>query len=220
MSNPRTAVIGPVCLLREGIGSALRRSGFRLLLEVSDLRILTRELWSLAETCSLFVVLSQETSAASTRGLIETLRRRVPGGTILVLCDDVAHDASELLKAGAVGCLPSTAKPDALIEALQALTHCTPRSEATGEASAEVGISRREWEVLEALSLGESNKHIGRRLGISDATVKAHIRLILKKTGCGNRTQAVLWALARRDVAGAVDDTRSTRAAASSARVE
>ena len=220
MSNPRTAVIGPLCLLREGIGSALRRSGFKLLLEVSDLRILTRELWSLAETCSLFVILSQDTSAASTRGVIETLRRRVPTGMILVLCEDVAHDASDLLKAGAVGCLPSTAKPDALIEALHALTNCHPRTAPVGETTTEVGISRREWDVLEALSLGESNKHIGRRLGISDATVKAHLRLILKKTGCGNRTQAVLWALSRRDVASAIEENRSKRAASSSARVE
>lgn len=210
MRSVRTAVFGPSCLLREGVESTLRRSGFKLLLEVSDYRIVTTELWLLVDTCSLYVVLSQD-AGAYTRDVIATLRRRVPDSTILVLCEDVPRKMSEYLEAGVAMCLASTIEPDKLIEVLRALTDGVSMGGTEFVAPAEAAISRREWEVLKALSKGESNKHIARRLGISDATVKAHIRLILKKTGCGNRTQAVLWALAHRDIVTPGYDRRGDR---------
>lgn len=56
-------------------------------------------------------------------------------------------------------------------------------------------LSEREKSVLERLLKGESNKHIARALLISEATVKIHVRTLLKKIGAENRTQAAVWAL-------------------------
>jgi two-component system nitrate/nitrite response regulator NarL len=55
-------------------------------------------------------------------------------------------------------------------------------------------LSNREQTILELLMQGGSNKHIARQLNIADATVKVHIKGILRKLGVSNRTQAALWA--------------------------
>ena len=41
---------------------------------------------------------------------------------------------------------------------------------------------------------GHANKAIGRTCDVSEATVKAHMKSILRKIGAGNRTQAAIWA--------------------------
>ena len=41
---------------------------------------------------------------------------------------------------------------------------------------------------------GAPNKVIARKLNLSEATVKVHVKAILKKIGASNRTQAALWA--------------------------
>ena len=54
------------------------------------------------------------------------------------------------------------------------------------------GFTQREVEILQHLQLGGSNKLIARALGISEFTVKIHIRNILRKLNASNRTQAAL----------------------------
>jgi DNA-binding CsgD family transcriptional regulator len=60
----------------------------------------------------------------------------------------------------------------------------------TNGASSPV-LSRRETEVYELLAAGRTNKEIARALFISDATVKVHVRHILRKLGARTRTEAV-----------------------------
>jgi DNA-binding NarL/FixJ family response regulator len=55
--------------------------------------------------------------------------------------------------------------------------------------------SPREAEILRCLVLGCSNKVIARQLGIVEATVKVHLKAVLRKTRTGNRTQAAIWAV-------------------------
>lgn len=55
-------------------------------------------------------------------------------------------------------------------------------------------LSSRENEVVQCLVLGESNKGIARRLDITESTVKGHLKIILRKLGVRNRTQAALVA--------------------------
>jgi DNA-binding NarL/FixJ family response regulator len=56
------------------------------------------------------------------------------------------------------------------------------------------GLSAREWEVLELVATGSSNREIGEKLFISQNTVANHVRAILQKTGCANRTEAATYA--------------------------
>ena len=56
-------------------------------------------------------------------------------------------------------------------------------------------LSKREETILVGLCSGNSNKTIANALGISDATVKVHLRTTFRKIGVTNRTQAAMWAL-------------------------
>jgi two-component system, NarL family, nitrate/nitrite response regulator NarL len=58
-----------------------------------------------------------------------------------------------------------------------------------------VRLSQRERQVLICLAQGKSNKVISRLCGIAEATVKAHLKAILRKTNAHNRTQAAIWAI-------------------------
>lgn len=55
-------------------------------------------------------------------------------------------------------------------------------------------FSHREVAILTSLRDGKSNKDIAKELGISDATVKVHLRSVYQKMNARNRTQAALWA--------------------------
>jgi two-component system, NarL family, nitrate/nitrite response regulator NarL len=55
-------------------------------------------------------------------------------------------------------------------------------------------LSGREAQILHFLTQGASNKLIARDLGVAEATVKVHIKAILRKVKVANRTQAAMWA--------------------------
>lgn len=55
-------------------------------------------------------------------------------------------------------------------------------------------LTRREIEVLQLLSTGQTNKAIARKLGITDHTVKFHVNAIMTKLGAQSRTDAVIRA--------------------------
>lgn len=56
-------------------------------------------------------------------------------------------------------------------------------------------MTNRQREVLSLLCHGEPNKTIARKLGMTEATVKVHVRQIMRKLGATNRTQAALCAV-------------------------
>jgi DNA-binding CsgD family transcriptional regulator len=56
------------------------------------------------------------------------------------------------------------------------------------------GLSPREVQILREVARGGSNREIGATLFISEHTVANHIRSILQKTGCANRTEAASYA--------------------------
>jgi two-component system, NarL family, nitrate/nitrite response regulator NarL len=55
-------------------------------------------------------------------------------------------------------------------------------------------LSARETQILNCLREGAPNKAIARRLEVTEATVKVHVKAIMRKIGVANRTQAAMWA--------------------------
>jgi len=55
-------------------------------------------------------------------------------------------------------------------------------------------LTSREVEILNWLREGTPNKVIARKLNLTEATVKVHVKTILRKIGAENRTQAAIWA--------------------------
>jgi two-component system, NarL family, nitrate/nitrite response regulator NarL len=77
--------------------------------------------------------------------------------------------------------------------------------------SAGTQLSPREKEIISYLVAGHSNKAIARQLGITEATVKVHLKSVQRKIRVDNRTQAAIWALTN------LPELDPTRAASSSA---
>ena len=58
-----------------------------------------------------------------------------------------------------------------------------------------VDLTNREMQVLRHVSMGLSNREVGKSLGISVETVKEHVQNILRKLNVNDRTQAAVWAV-------------------------
>ena len=107
------------------------------------------------------------------------------------------------LDAGAVGYVLKDAEPDELASAIRAAARgespLDPKAARTVLAARRQPgpvelLTEREREVLQMVGKGMPNKHISRRLGISEKTVKAHLTSIFRTLGVTDRTQAALWA--------------------------
>ena len=140
-------------------------------------------------------------------GDLERLRQAYPAARLVVLADRVTIDGlRDALGAGIDGLLAKSVSPEALVQSLQ-LVMMGERVYPTNLASllAEVGaaapqgsprgLSPREQEILQLLVTGASNKLIAIRLGIAEATVKVHLKTLLRKIDVNNRTQAAIWAM-------------------------
>ena len=106
-----------------------------------------------------------------------------------------------------------TALPSAGLPIAPVVTNAEARNGAfDGSFSIRVrhGLSEREEQILRDLVKGLSNKIIARKLDIAEATVKVHLKSILRKIRVANRTQAAIWALEN----GYGADSPASRAAA------
>jgi len=66
-----------------------------------------------------------------------------------------------------------------------------PPNEINTKKISELDISKREYEVLKAISEGLSNKEIGEKLFVSESTIKTHVSNLLVKLDAKRRTQAI-----------------------------
>ena len=121
------------------------------------------------------------------------------------------RDLVESLRSGAQGYLLKDMEPDQLVLALRDIvagkTVVAPDlapvlarvvqgdSIIPAEESPFAKLTPRENEILSLLAEGQSNKVIARNLGISDGTVKLHVKSILRKLGIHSRVEAAVLAV-------------------------
>lgn len=137
------------------------------------------------------------------------IRERHPGAKIVMLTMlDQEGYVYEAVKAGATGYMLKNTSSDDLVHAIQtvnegkALLHPDATAQLLKEfvtladnKAKDYGLSGREMEVLEQLSLGNTNKEIAKTLWISEQTVKTHVAHIFGKLGTSDRTETVATAL-------------------------
>jgi two-component system nitrate/nitrite response regulator NarL len=70
-----------------------------------------------------------------------------------------------------------------------------PRASVGFDSSHAPRLSARERCIVRCLAEGDSNKAIARKIAIAEATVKVHVKAILRKIRVQNRTQAAIWAI-------------------------
>ena len=155
---------------------------------------------------------------------VQHLRRECPGSQIVVLGHRSGDDELfAALQAGVAAHVLDNARPSELVRSIRAAANGEYLIDeavaarpvvarrvleafwdtsllgevATGDlaTSAFAPLSAREAEILEAIAQGLSNKAVGARLSIREATVKSHVTSILRKLAVNGRTQAVLYAL-------------------------
>ena len=66
-----------------------------------------------------------------------------------------------------------------------------PPKKIDAERIQELGLSKREYEVLRGIASGLSNKEIGEKLFLSESTIKTHVSNLFSKLDAKRRTQAV-----------------------------
>ncbi|MFE3738298.1 response regulator [Streptomyces sp. NPDC059134] len=199
----------------------LIRAGIRMILtsaddidvvaEASDGRQAVEEARSTAVDVALMDIQMPVMDGLSALG---ELRRTAPDVRVLILT--TFGERENVLRAlghGGVGFLLKDSAPDELIQAVRAAAagnaylspaatrHVVDALAAPGAATRADkarervdGLTAREREVLALLGEGLSNADAGRRLHMSEATVKTYVSRILTKLGCENRVQAALLA--------------------------
>ena len=104
-------------------------------------------------------------------------------------------NGSTAMAAGGVQNGPLATKQHALTERQATPNLPLPSVHADGLSDRAVKLSDREAEILQCLVNGASNKAIARDLHIAEATVKVHLKGLLRKMRLQNRTQAAIWAV-------------------------
>lgn len=141
---------------------------------------------------------------------IETLRQLKASGVrarcVMLTVSDDERDVLDAMKAGADGYLLKDMEPEDLCARIKQsvggnvvldasvaglLAHALNAPPAASHSD----LTEREREILGLLADGRSNKEIARELGISDATVKVHIKHLLRKLNMKSRLEAAVWAL-------------------------
>ena len=112
------------------------------------------------------------------------------------------EDIHQAMEAGASGFLVKGLPQEMLVSAVRCVHGGgrylpPPMSRTLATRTPDSNLSAREREVLALVSKGKSNKEIAADLGISEATVKCHVSVILARLKVSDRTQAVMMALQR-----------------------
>jgi two-component system nitrate/nitrite response regulator NarL len=144
--------------------------------------------------------------------VLQKLKEKEPGIPVVMLTtSNEETDLIKSLRSGAQGYLLKDMEPDELVSALrdikngrnvvaQDLTDALARmvqgdSSVDDEEGPFSDLTPREMEILCLLAEGQSNKLIARNLGISDGTVKLHVKAILRKLGIHSRVEAAVIAV-------------------------
>jgi two-component system, NarL family, nitrate/nitrite response regulator NarL len=207
MQQVNVLTIDPSRLCREGLRRVLAGSEFAIVAEADSIAGMPA---NLSTTIDLIIVDPGKPNAESLAALT-ALRTRLPTTRIVVLSADLeAGDAARFLEAGADGCLQKETAVEMLqlyfglvmvgekVVSGQFTMHClrmaaAPVSSVSGDVQFD-GLTGRQREIVQHLVDGASNKVIANRLGITEATVKVHLKTIMKKTRAANRTQVAMWA--------------------------
>ena len=228
-----TVLVGKNSLRREGLTRILRAENFRILASVSSADDLLSCKVQRCHLLFLIVHTSDDFDVAIEQ--IELFRDRHPNGRIAVVADHYRlSELISAFRAGATGYFVDVMSCDAFIKSIELvmmgetvfppaflsfaldaegshLDKAEPRDDTPLTIDApDDGIAKqlspREITILRCLIEGDSNKRIARKIDIAEATVKVHIKAILRKIRVHNRTQAAIWGMNNRSLARSPND--------------
>ena len=140
-------------------------------------------------------------------GLVYLCKRYPSVPVVIISANEDPVVIKRALEHGAAGFIPKSSSIDTITQAISSIlmgeiwAPALTRSDLPGNNSSETELAERmakltpqQFKVLMMMSQGLLNKQIAYDLGVSEATIKAHVTAIMGKLGVSNRTQAVLAA--------------------------
>lgn len=208
--NLRVIIIDDHTLFREGLEGLLTRREIDVIASVGD----GEEGIRLAQELNPDIVLL-DMRMPEINGLGVLSRLNESGMTMpisMLTTSTEERDLVEALRNGAKGYLLKDMEPDSLVVALRDIVNGktvvaptlapvlakvvqgnSPNNDDTESPFED--LTPRETEILALLAEGQSNKVIARNLGISDGTVKLHVKAILRKLNVHSRVEAAVLAV-------------------------
>ncbi|MDC7745792.1 MULTISPECIES: response regulator [Rhizobium] len=201
MTSITIGVVDDHPLFREGVTRSLSEiTGFAVVGEGAS----SDDAGMIASTSRPDIMLLDVSMPGGGLSAIGNVLTRSPTTKVLMLT--VSEEVDTLLAAlqqGAMGYVLKGVGSRGLAEAIQTVLsgsrYISPtmstkvmESSLQGGASEKNSLTPREREVMDLVSQGLSNKHIGLRLNLQEKTVKHHMTQILSKLGVSNRTEAAL----------------------------
>ena len=134
--------------------------------------------------------------------ILRTVTREIPCTRIVLLAASLSdREIDAAIAGGAFGVMLKEAAPEALIDCVRSVAadhKWLPRLEDEAAdrarqrceevARLDDALTQREREVMRLVSGGLSNKQVGRKLNVTEGTVKVHLSSIYEKLGVNNRT--------------------------------
>lgn len=212
MSNDENfslVLLGQNTLVREGLRRILVDGGFTL--ESSSASVAT--LSEAAHGLSPQLVVLDWTKTDDIELALAEIRTIYPDAHMVVLTDEFSYEAMvKVFNAAADGYIVKRLGCDSLVTSLRLVAmgeKVMPSQLASQLAEVMLShslsvtktadlaelLSDRELETMRYLLGGNPNKVIASHLDVSEATVKVHVKSILRKLGVRNRTQAAIWAV-------------------------
>lgn len=206
MAAAKVLLIDPDRLFRMGVVGLLAESGFEVIGEGSAASEVLDRLSSAVKP----EIVLLGVRGGGVEEAVSSLRTGYPGARIVVLADAVDSTLlREAFAAGTDGCLTKDTSPAALAQwmrlavmgqkvfpsGMMSVLQGVGQAEDPRETVGGRRLSIREMQVLRCLLNGHSNKMIANHLSITEATVKVHLKSLLRKINASNRTQAAIWAM-------------------------
>ncbi len=195
-------------LLREGLKSLLTETHYRITETHADISLASKK--DAGQDNIKLVIWSADDSIEDPALFLSDIRMLYPQSRIVILS---SHSDLEFISAafsaGADGFLARDILPVTLLSSLNmvmagekicpALVPTMFSSQSSrierSESVMAGNLSQRETQILKHLANGETNKQIANTHNIAEATVKVHVKTILRKLSLANRTQAAIWAI-------------------------
>ncbi len=206
----RVLVIDDHTLFREGLEGLLTRRDIDVIASVGDGEQGIRLTQELKPDIVLLDMRMPDINGLTVLNRLNEMGLDMPISMLTTSTEE--RDLVEALRNGAKGYLLKDMEPDSLVVALRDIvngkTIVAPTLAptlakvvqghtigASDEENPFEGLTPRETEILGLLAEGQSNKVIARNLGISDGTVKLHVKAILRKLKVHSRVEAAVLAV-------------------------
>jgi two-component system nitrate/nitrite response regulator NarL len=206
----RVLVIDDHTLFREGLEGLLTRRDIDVIASVGDGETGIKLAQELLPDIVLLDMRMPDINGLGVLAKLHELGLTMPISMLTTSTEE--RDLVEALRSGAKGYLLKDMEPDSLVVALrdikQGKTVVAPTlapilakvvqgnvPSSDDEKTPFEDLTPRETEILGLLAEGQSNKVIARNLGISDGTVKLHVKAILRKLSVHSRVEAAVLAV-------------------------